>query len=117
MVGNLYYKKYIEKLIYTNPVNIQIKRKVKIDDGYGGETSTNITINLTTTLYDRKARREVVSDYGTSYTGVSVTKMLVKGDADIIKDDTFTIDGTEYKVLFIVPYFDICKQIELEVIK
>lgn len=117
MVGNLYYKKYIEKLINSNPATITIKRKIKTDDGYGGSIIEEKEMTETVTFYDRKARREVVTDYGTTYVGVSVTKILAKGDADIMKDDRFTVDGVEYKVLFVKPYFDICKQIEMEVIK
>lgn len=117
MVGNLYYKKYIEKLINTNPATITIKRKIEIDDGYGGSIIEEKEVTETVTFYDRKARREVVTDYGTTYVGVSVTKILAKGDADIIEGDTFIHEGKTYKVLYVKPYFDICKQIELEVIK
>lgn len=117
MMADKYYKKYIEKLINSNPTDIVIKRKENDDDGFGGEIVKDVTINETVTFYDRKARREIVTDYGTTYVGVSVTKILAKGDADIIKDDKFTVDDTEYKVLFVKPYMDICKQIELEVIK
>jgi hypothetical protein len=111
-----YYKKYIEKLINSNPANITIKRKIEIDDGYGGSIIEEKLISETVTFYERKARREVATDYGTTYVGVSVTKILAEGNADIVKDDRFTFNGTEYKVLFVKPYFDICKQIELEVI-
>ena len=116
-MGDKYYKKYIEKLINSNPTEITIVRKVKTDDGYGGTTSTTKTITETVTFYDRKARREVVTDYGKTYTGISITKILAKGDADIEKEDTFSVDGVKYKVLFVEPYSSICKQIELEVIK
>lgn len=117
MAGNLYYKKYIEKLINSNPATITIKRKIETDDGYGGSTIEEKEITEKVTFYDRKARREVVTDYGTTYVGVSVTKILTKSNADIVKDDKFTVNGTEYRVLFVDPYFNICKQIELEVIK
>ena len=117
MVGNLYYKKYIEKLINSNPANITINRKTKIDDGYGGSIIEEKELKETVTLYDRKARREVVTDYGASYVGVSVTKILALYNADIQKDDTFAYEGLTYKVLYVKPFKDICKQIELEVIK
>lgn len=117
MRGNLYYKKYIEKLINSNPATISILRKVKTDDGYGGSIIKDIEVNEIVSFYDRKSRREVVTDYGTTYVGVSVTKILAKGNANIAKGDKFTVDNVEYKVLFVNPYFDICKQIELEVIK
>lgn len=116
MRANLYYKKYIEKLINSNPANITIKRKIEIDDGYGGSIIKEKEITETVTFYERKARREVVSDYGTTYIGVQVTKILAKHDADIQEGDTFTQEGKKYKVLFVKDYMEICKQIELEVI-
>lgn len=112
-----YYKKYIEKLIATNPATITITRKVKIDDGYGGSIIDDVEITETVSFYERNARREVVTDYGTTYTGVQVTKILTTADADIQEGDTFTYENKQYKVLFVKPYMDICKQIELEVIK
>lgn len=112
-----YYKKYIEKLINSNPVEINIEREVKIDDGFGGSIVTIEKAKETVTFYDTKARREIVSDYGKSYTGISITKILSKGDADIVKGDIFTAEGIEYLVLFVNSYKEICKQIELEVIK
>lgn len=117
MIGNLYYKKYIKKLINANPANITIKRKIKIDDGYGGSIVEEKEINETVTFYERKARREVVTDYGTTYVGINITKILALFNADIIEGDTFTYEGKTYKVLFAKPYLDVCKQIELEVIK
>ena len=117
MKGNLYYKKYIEKLINANPATITIKREIKTDDGYGGSIVEEKKIAETVTFYDRKARREVVNDYGTTYVGINITKILSKSDADIIEGDTFIHEGKTYKVLYVKPYFDICKQIELEVIK
>ena len=117
LMADRYYKKYIEKLINSNPTTITIKRKVEVDDGFGGTTIEDIEVIETVAFYDRKARREVVTDYGITYAGVTVTKILAKGDADIIKGDKFTVDDVGYKVLFAKPYKGICKQIELEVIK
>lgn len=111
-----YYKKYIEKLIITNPVDITIKREIKADDGYGGTTSTTKTINATVTLYDKKGSRQIVTDEGISYTGVMVTKLLALNDTDIIEGDIFKVDNKTYKVSFIKSYMGICKQGELEVI-
>ncbi len=111
-----YYRKYIEKLINSSPVDIKIVRKKETDDGYGGVIIEEKEITETVTFYERKARREVVSDYGTTYTGVQVTKILAKHDADIQEDDTFEYEGKKYKVLFVKDYMKICKQIELEVI-
>ena len=111
-----YYKKYIEKLINSNPANITIKRKIEIDDGYGGTIVEEKEITETVTFYERKARREVLTDYGVTYAGVQVTKILARADADIQEGDTFKHEGKTYKVLYVKPYMEICKQIELEVI-
>lgn len=111
-----YYRKYIEKLIAANPSTITIKRKEKIDDGYGGEEIEDVEITETVRFYERKARREVATDYGTTYVGVQVTKLLALYGADIREKDTFVYEGKTYRVLYVEPYFDICKQIELEVI-
>lgn len=117
LMGGRYYKKYIEKLINSDPVEIEYKRKEKADDGFGGEIITDIDKKEVVTFYERKARREVVTDYGTTYIGITVTKVLAKGNTDIIKGDKFTANGVEYRVLFVEPFMDICKQIEVEVIK
>lgn len=111
-----YYKKYIEKLINSNPANITIKRKIKTDDGYGGSIIEEKEITETVAFYEGKARREVLTDYGPTYVGVQVTKILAKHDADIQEGDTFKHEGKTYKVLYVKPYMEICKQIELEVI-
>ena len=116
-MADRYYKKYIEKLINSNPTTITIKREIKTDDGYGGSIIDKKKITETVTFYDRKARREVVSDYGTTYVGINITKILALFSADIIEGDTFEHEGKTYEVLYVKPYFGICKQIELEVIK
>lgn len=115
-----YYKKYIEKLINADPVNITIKRTEITDDGFGGKEETTVTLEpQTVTFYDRKAQREVVSDIGTvtAYYASNTTKLLVMGDADIKEGDVFEYGGKTFKVGFVKPYFDVCKQAELEVIK
>ena len=117
MNNKAYYKSYIEKLINFNPTDIIISRKVKTENDYRGTSSEIITIKERVTFYDKKARREVITDYGKTYTGVSVTKILARGNANILKDDIFKANGYKFKVLFVNNYFDICKQIELEVIE
>lgn len=111
-----YYKKYIDKLIASNPVTISIVTEIKVPDGYNGFKKETVITNETVTFYDIKARREVMNDHGKSYTGISITKILARADADIKKGDTFTVDGTKYKVFFVKNLMNICKQIELEVI-
>ena len=111
-----YYKKYIEKLINSNPAIITIIRKEETDDGYGGTVIEEREVSETVTFYETKARREVLTDYGVTYAGAQVTKILAKHDTDIQEGDTFEYEGKKYKVLFVKDYMDICKQIELEVI-
>lgn|SRR5699024_4529507 len=116
-MADKYYKKYIEKLINDNPTTITIIREIETDDGYGGSTIREEKIEEIVNFYDNKARREVITDYGKTYTEVQVTKILAKGNADIRKNDTFTVDSVEYKVFHVNSYREICKQVELEVIK
>lgn len=116
-MNDRYYKKYIEKLILDEPTEITIKRLVEESDGYGGVITEEINIDVITRFYDKNGRREVITDYGRTYTGVSVTKMLTKADADIIKGDKFKVDGVEFKVFHVDEYRGICKQVELEVIQ
>lgn len=118
MQGNLYYKKYIEKLINANPTTITIKRFTKVDDGYGGHTTTETTHEEIVSFYKRRSNREFVSDSGVSvgFMATSVEKILAKATADIIRGDKFVANDREYRVTFVNSYFDICKQIEVEVI-
>lgn len=119
MVGNLYYKKYIEKLIESNPTTINITRIEKVDDGYNGYIEKPVEITETVTFYEKRSNRETVSESGVTigYMATSIEKILAKANTDIIEGDTFKANGREYKVLFVNQYLDICKQIELEVIK
>lgn len=119
MRGNLYYKKYIEKLISFDPTTVNITRIEKTDDGYGGYTETIITITEIVTFYQKRSNRQMISDNGVSvgYMATSIEKILTDFDADILEGDTFKANGREYKVLFVNSYIGICKQIELEVIK
>lgn len=119
MKGNLYYKKYIEKLINFDPITVNITRIEKTDDGYGGYTETERTITEIVTFYQKRSNRQIINDNGVSvgYMATSIEKILTTFEADIKEGDKFKANGREYNVLFVNPYLDICKQIELEVIK
>lgn len=120
MQGNrLYYKKHIEKLIDVNPTTIKITRIKRVDDGYGGYTEIETTHDEVVTFYKKRSNRQTVNESGVviGYMATSIEKILAKGDADILEGDIFKANGREYRVLFVNSYFDICKQIELEVIK
>ena len=92
MGSNLYYKRYVEKMIAANPVEIIITRLVKQDDGFGGVITEPVTLPAqTVTLYNRRAMRERVDDSGV-HVGTSiarVTKLLAAGDADLQAGDEF----------------------------
>lgn len=119
MGANMYHKKYIEKLINTNPVNITIKRKAETDDGFGGTIITETEANETVSFYKKSSSRQTVNESGivVGYMASKTDKILAYGDADILEGDVFQANGRKYKVLFVNNYFDICKQIELEVIE
>lgn len=119
MIGNLYYKKYIEKLIDFDPTTIKINRIEKVDDGFKGFTENEISVTEIVTFYQKRSNRQFISDTGVSvgFMGTSIEKILTKFDADILAGDTFKANGKEYLVTFINPFIDICKQIEVEVIK
>lgn len=115
-----YYKKYIEKLINTDPASITIKRIKTIDDGFGGKEEKTITLEpQTVTFYDKKLQREIINDKGavTAYYLSRTVKLLAMGDADIKEGDMFEHEGRMFKVGFVKNYLDVCKQAELEVIK
>jgi hypothetical protein len=110
-----YYKKYVEKLINNNPAEIIIKREIKKEDGYGGKIVENIEItSQIVTFYQKKTKREIITDAGEIYSAVTVTKILAKVDADIKKDDIIECEENKYKVINVENYFNICKQIELK---
>lgn len=120
MGSNKYYRRYIEKMVESNPVDIIITRLTKEDDGFGGVDEQEITLPpQTVTFYNRKARREYVSEAGTTigFMSSSVEKILATADTDILEKDEFTHTGREYRVSFVNDYMGICKQAEVAVIK
>lgn len=116
-MNNKYYKSYILKLINTIPTEINIKRTTIIDDGYGGHTEEIQEFREVVAFYDKKTRVELFSDSGTGYTGSNMSKILAIREANIKDGDYFTTNGKGYKVLQVIPYFNICLQIEIEVVK
>lgn len=116
-MDNKYYEHYIKQLINTIPTQVTIKRVESADDGYGGRVESFINSEATVAFYDRKAKIEFFNDAGVGYTGASVTKILALGNADIKPGDHLSTVDNEYKVLFVREYFNICLQIEIEVIK
>lgn len=117
MKHNKYYKKYIDKLINLNPANIKIKRKIKIKDGYGGYVTEEIEIDEVVTFYETKSKIQFINDFGITYSNNQAIKILAKSESDIKREDIFVYKDTTYKVIYVKDYFDICKQIEIEVIK
>lgn len=112
-----YYKYYINKLINTLPSTINITRTNIISDGYGGHTNEIQEFTEVVAFYDKKNRIEIINDSGSGYSGSSPSRILAKSGANIKTGDYFTIEGREYKVLYVKPYLDICLQVEIEVVK
>jgi hypothetical protein len=120
MGSNLYYRRYIEKMIAANPVQIVVTRTVKQDDGFGGVITEPVTLpTQTVTLYNRRTMRERVSDAGVHVgTTISrVTKLLAAGDADLQAGDEFEHGGRTWRVLEPIGYLGVCLQAELEVVE
>lgn len=120
MGSNLYYRRYVEKMISANPVQIIIKRTVTENDGYGGTIEQEITLTAqTVTLYNRRAMRERADDSGVHVgtTIARVTKLLAAGGVDLQAGDEFKHGGRTWRVLEPIGYLGVCLQAELEVVK
>ena len=119
MNNSFYYRKFIEDIIEKDKININIIRVTKEPDGYGGHTETEETISEGVRLYKSGAKRVVVNDMGViiGHQGYSQEKILALPEADIREGDTFTVGNRQYKVKYVQQYFNICKQIDLEVVK
>jgi hypothetical protein len=114
-----YYRKYIQKLINSNPTSIIITRKTIINDGFGGKIVTDVELDpQTVRIYNKKAQREIISDKGTTtaYYASSTLKMLALSGANLEEGDMFEYAGKLLKIAYIGDYEGICKQVELEVI-
>ena len=119
MVGSDYYKKYINDMIAHNPTTITIKRTEEQDNGYGGTVSVDLPpFDLSVMIYKKRSNREIIDTSGmiVGYAAGGAWKLLASGDADIKRGDTFTADGTSFKVAFVNNFYDICKQVELEAV-
>lgn len=116
-MDNKYYKAYIEKLINLNPVYITLERNIKTPVGLGGYEYKKKYIDVKGLFYDRSASREIINDIGKTYANVTVTKLLIAGDADIKVGDTFTANDLEYRVVYPKEFGGLCLQVELEVVK
>lgn len=119
MGANRYYRRYIQKMITANPVEITIARTTITDDGYGGEHEETVILPAqTVTIYNRRSVREVMQDGGLvagSYIS-RVTKLLAMADADIQEGDEFRYEGRLWRIAFVQDCLGICKQAELEVV-
>lgn len=119
MDNKIFYTGEIRKIIAQDPVELAIRRTVKVDDGYGGVTETETSHSVTGRLYNKRSVRELLDTSGnyTSFTAAAAEKLLCTADADIQEGDTFAAGGRMYKVVLAKNYFDICMQCELQAIK
>lgn len=115
--GSEYYKRYIKQLIDAMPTTITLSDKTVVDDGWGGQEVQVTKKDYKVAMYDRTGRMEVLTDVGQSFARVGVTKLLAEIDIPIDQGELFTANGQQFRVVYVKPYFDICKQIEVEVIR
>jgi len=116
-MSDRYYKKYVEKMINTNPISIVVTRKKKVDDGYEGYKEIKIILQeQVVTIYNKKRQRHTIADKGITYYVQNVPKLLATSDVDIKEGDIFEHRGKTFRVAFLDDYLGICKQAELEVI-
>lgn len=119
MIGADYYKQYIKDMIGHNPTIITIKRTEEQGNGYGGTVDVELDpFDLTVMVYKKRSNREVIDTSGmiVGYAASGTWKLLASGDADIKRGDTFTADGTSFKVAFVNDFYGICKQVDLEAV-
>lgn len=118
MNGVKYYKRFIEKLIDEDPETVTITRLAKTPDGYGGYTTSPLTVTATVRIYNKNFTRGVARESGEviGFMAGNIDKILATADADILSGDTFSSGGKHYRVMQVNEYFGICKQVELEVL-
>lgn len=115
MVGNnLYYKRYIEKMIEQHGHDIEIVRSIKVDDGYGGSKSTDLDLNARVVFYNKKLTTQSILDAGIQWSRSTAIKILAADHGDLKEGDRIKIQGKEYKATNLIPYLGICIQSELE---
>ena len=119
MAGAKYYISVIKQMIDQDKHTFNISRDEKVEDGYGGFITVNKEIEFEGRIYNRKSVREITDIQGTSIglSAVSHEKLLTLSDVDIRKGDVLEFEGRTLRVKFANDYFNICKQIELEVIE
>lgn len=116
MVGSKYYKRYVEKLIENMPTVITHQKETRIDDGYGGHTTEIEEIKHKVAIYNEIGRILTMSQAGQSFTSIGRTMMLTLPDVDLKEGELIYIGSKEYRIYLVKSYFDICKQVEIEVV-
>ena len=119
MVNNeAYYANEIDKIIEQDRSTFILTRNIHADDGFGGVTLSKKTIVAEGRLYNKKSVRDVIDVSGDAvgYSSVSAEKILALHSADILEGDELIVEDRKYRIRFVRTFFNICKQIELEVI-
>lgn len=115
MVGNPYYKKYINDLINQDSTTLEMSVETRLPDGYGGFTVTRETVQIVARLYKNSRRIQFLKDSGVVEGWL--VKALVAGDVAINEGMILKSPQHSYKVVTLNTYFGICTQIELEVVE
>lgn len=117
MAGTKYYISIIKQIINQDKTTFNVKRKVKVNDGYGGFTEEDKEVQFSGRIYNRKSAREMADIHGISINFTTGEKILTLSEADIKKGDILKYQGRKLRVHFVNDYLGICKQSELEVIE
>jgi len=111
-----------ENLINQNTASIVITRKAKVEDGAGGWTTTESTLDSQDIrIYSKRTRTLVVEEGG--YHSVRITKAIAPYNADVQKysstnEDKFTHGRKTWRIFDVIDRYvkgSICfKELEME---
>lgn len=115
-------RQQVQKAINALPAEINLKRLMEIDDGYGGSTKDEVEVKTFNAFIDFASNKPSIT-INTSESGsiTSVKNIILLAAYDttfsIQKDDYFSYKGTNYKIRYPINQFDIYWECELEVIE
>lgn len=110
----------VKKAIEVYPSIIELKREIKEDDGMGGYNVTGVddVATFNAFLNNEGSSLSISFSDGGKVEKVSKSTLLVAYSEEfkLLKDDSFTLDGIDYRVKNPNLQFDVCYLAELEVI-
>lgn len=113
-------RKQVRKAIDALPTEIRLKRKEKIDDGYGGYIQQEVDVKTFNAFINFDSPSIVISNNDSgNITKLKSITLLAVYDAtfEIRKDDYFISNGIKYRVKYPLNPYDIYWECELEVVE